>query len=490
MLQEHSFRRYIEPLRHHSILLGVIVVATLLLSLVAAAFIAEGLPYEGEAVILLKASGNDRLVLTNGTEFRDTVLDTNRLAQNMQVLVASVDIAQKVQTRGQAIEDSGIKVSVLQALTEFDQAVAVTTKGDLVYIHAKAKTAAAATWLANAWADEALTKINRLYAVSSVNVDDTTAQARATLDADEAALQHFLLTNPIPALTQELTQTQQFLNAATTSQTTAQFTLYDTEHLAIQNKLTASYAYVQTLDQQVREIQALRTRIEQSADDANSLYANQIALLLLPSKVLSSDTGTPLQLQLNPAAAGTTPLSKADQLRDVDATLAAVQKLQGNMQAQITDLEQALQAPRPALAPNTVGAAPAALQDLIQQRNQLESQIEQKQFELAQLQKTRDQDQNTYDLLRSRMAEQQVNATISRVADLGVSATDADTLQSHSFGRTLAWVLGQGLLLAVVLALGLAYALHVLRPGFNSNDAFRRLVRRRTPDAAQVGGRG
>ena len=110
MLQERSFRRYIEPLRHHSILLGVIILATLLLSLVAAAFIADGLPYEGEAVILLKASGNDRLVLTNGTEFRDTVLDTNRLAQNMAVLVASVDIAQKVQSRGQAIEDSGIKI--------------------------------------------------------------------------------------------------------------------------------------------------------------------------------------------------------------------------------------------------------------------------------------------------------------------------------------------------------------------------------------------
>ena len=162
MLQERSFRRYIEPLRHHSILLGVIILATSLLSLVAAAFIADGLPYEGEAVILLKASGNDRLVLTNGTEFRDTVLDTNRLAQNMAVLVASVDIAQKVQSRGQAIEDSGIKISVLQALTKSEQAVAVTTKGDLVYIRAKAKTTAAATWLANAWADEALTKINHL----------------------------------------------------------------------------------------------------------------------------------------------------------------------------------------------------------------------------------------------------------------------------------------------------------------------------------------
>src|SRR5690349_2490279 len=97
MPQERSFRHYLEPLRHHSILLGVILVAALALSVLAAAIINGILPYEAEAVILLKASGNDRLVLTNGTEFRDTTLDTNRLAQSMQVLAASVDIAQKVQ---------------------------------------------------------------------------------------------------------------------------------------------------------------------------------------------------------------------------------------------------------------------------------------------------------------------------------------------------------------------------------------------------------
>ena len=156
------------------------------------------------------------------------------------------------------------------------------------------------------------------------------------------------------------------------------------------------------------------------------------------------------------------------------------------------DLEQALQAPparpdpeygrhRPRRAPGSGSSSEITL----------ESQIEQKQFELAQLQKTRDQDQNTYDLLRSRMAEQQVNATISRVADLGVSATDADTLQSHSLGRTLAWVMGQGGCWRSSWAWAWPMRSTWCGLEFNSNDAFRRLVpRRRTPDAAQAGGRG
>src|SRR5689334_7306320 len=132
MPQARSFYRYLAPLRHDSILLVGIIVATLALSAGAALFVDGLLPFEAEAVLLLKASGNDRLVLTNGTEFRETTLDTNRLALNMQVLVASSDVAQKVQLRGQASDNREIAALAARSLGELDQAVQVTSKGDLI----------------------------------------------------------------------------------------------------------------------------------------------------------------------------------------------------------------------------------------------------------------------------------------------------------------------------------------------------------------------
>ena len=59
--------------------------------------------------------------------------------------------------------------------------------------------------------------------------------------------------------------------------------------------------------------------------------------------------------------------------------------------------------------------------------NELQSQIEQLTFQRNQLQRTRDLQQTSYDLLRSRLAEQQVKRVISSVVDLGSAASDDAT---------------------------------------------------------------
>ena len=486
MPQERSIRQYLRPLGRHSMLIGLIVVFAAAVSLLGAVFINELLPYEAEAVLLFKSNGGDRVVLTDGSEFRANILDTNRQARNVQVLISSLDIAQQVKERGAADGDAEVKALVAGTTIDLRREVSTESRGDLIYVRAQAGSATAATWLANAWAEEAIAKTNRVYALSSSQVAEALEQARTTLTADQQALQRFLADNPIATLRQELTQTNHLLAAAGVSQAEGQFTLYSTERQAVQDTLNLSYTYVYTLEQQLSEVQALRTRIEQSSEDPDSLYSNQVALLVLLNKLISGTPGPQVQLQVNPGAGGTTPLTRADQLRDVDATIAAVRKLQSDLQTQITTLEEKLRAPLPALTPGAPDQLPTFIQEQIRRKNRLESELEAKEFELAQLEKTRDLHQDTYDLLRSRLAEQQLNEVISRVVDIGVPADVAGTLQSRSLARTLALVVGQGVLIALVLALGLAYLLNLLRPGFDSNAALRRVIRRRAGDTARA----
>ncbi len=482
MTPSQSGRGYLKPLVNHSLLIILFVLIAVTLALVYGLMWGERTPYEAQSVILFKSQASDRLVLTGqDANFQQNTVDPTRLARSVQVLISSHDVADRVRQRANSDSDPKIKSLSTQTDAKLMDAISVDVKTDVITVKAKWPTADTATWLANAWAEEAVTKVNQFYAASSSRVSEAVEQARADLEADQRALEEFVIRSPLNSLEQQLKQSEGFVASATNSFTSTQFLLYDKERQAQQRELGISYTYVYTVEQQLSELQAFRTRVEQSSDDPDSLYANQVALLVSLNKLITSNPGAQVQLQVNLGDVGKTPLTKASQLRDVDSTLAAVQRVRDDLQTRIQDLERKLSVDLPAVTPETIASVPETLRQQIERQNQIQSDIEKTKFQYAQLEKTRDLHQSSYDLLRNRLAEQGVNQVISRVVDVGAPANTEQTLRSRSVVREAATNTAEAALIALVLGVGVAYLLNALRPSFNSNAALRRRFR---PDSA------
>lgn len=465
------------PLRQHSLLILLLVGVAAVGGLLAALLFGHLLPYEAEAVLLFKAGSSDRLVLTGNADFEATVLDANRQTRNLQALISSLDVAEKVSESARTNDVPEVSALGSAGIISLRKAIQVEVKGDLIYVRAKADTPEVATWLANAWGAESVAKINRLYALSSSRVSEALDDAQSELTASQTALQQFLADNPINTLNQELAQTASFITSTTATYTNTQFILYNAEREALQQNLASAYASVYSIDQIAGEIRALRTRVEQSPDQPDALYGNQISLLVIQNKLAAGGVQTDVQLQFSVTGAGSTSLTKAGQLLEVDATLAAAQKLQDDLRLQIEDLDGKLRAPLPPLAPDAIADVPDSLLAQVRRKNQLESELEARTFEYDQLQKTRDLRQSTYDLLRNRLAEQQVNELISRIVDVASPANELEAAGSRSLLRSSAVLVGQAILLAAALGIALAYLLYLWRPTFSANAALERRLR-------------
>jgi hypothetical protein len=309
-------------------------------------------------------------------------------------------------------------------------------------------------------------------------VDQAVNDVKAKLEGDQKALQDFLANNPINEITQELSQTVAFIQSATASGASTDLTLFDAEKQSIRDQIASSYTTTVALDQQLNEIEALRLRIEQSADDQSSLSANQVALMVLLNKVVAGNSGSQVQLQLNIADLGKGPLTKSNQIHDVDSTAAAVRKLRDDIKGQISQLEARLSAPAVQSTPGVNTASDALVQSYLQRQSELESELERRTFELDQLQKARDLDQMTYDLLRNRAAEQQVNQMVSGIVDIGQRADSLQTTRSHSSLRSLAINVVQWCMIALVFGVLLSYLFSLLLPGFSFNGSVGRALRK------------
>jgi hypothetical protein len=494
--RQRTIGNYLRPVSNHFLLIALLVLLGLVGGLLVWTLTFGTSPYEAEALVLFKVNAGSQVDLTANPQFRDPTLDLARQQQNTVLLMSAMDVAREVQKRAAASSDRAIAaLASMDPLTLYD-AVHVQIKGDFVSVKADASTAPAATWLANTWADVGVGAVNKAYAEPSANVDQALQQAKSQLDADETALQSFLAENPIITLTSQISQTQSFIDSAVAAGASSSFVLYDAEQQSLRDQVTANYTITAGLNQQLNQLQALRTRVEQSPDDQNALFANQVNLMLLLNNIVAgtgtgssaspSDPG--MQLQLSLADISKQPLTKAAQLSEIDAAVKSVQGLQEDIKGQTADLEGRLRLPLPAppARSDQSSALSPALQSVIDQQNKLQSQLEQKKFDLARLQKTRDLDQNAYDLLRSRLAEQNVNATISNIVDIGSAASDEQTVHSRSVLRSLALVVGEWVLIALALGIGLAYLLSAVRPGFSSNEALRRGFSRGRAGQARV----
>jgi capsular polysaccharide biosynthesis protein len=484
--EERTIGSYLEPVRKHALLITILALLALVGGLIKWITSYQALPYQAEATIMFTPNSGKQIDINSG-QFRDTGVDITRQQQNVGLLATSMQIANNVAQQAKASDDPELKALGSRGSLALHDQVSVQTKGAFLSVTAKSSSAEAATWLANSWAQEVVTEANALYASSSPNVNRAVDDVKSQLDKDEAALERFLADSSVDTLSQELTQTTAFVARALGSQAASSFTLYDAERQSIRDQISGNYSVTLALDEQLNEMRALRSRIQEGPDDPGALFANQVALLSILDRVVSGNSNSRVQLQLNVADLGKGSLTRNSQLSDIDSTIASVQRLQSDIRSQTANLEGRLGTP-PVGTPGGMDNEDPALQPYLNRLSQLRSELESKRFELDQLTKTRDLDRDTYDLLRGRLAEQQVNQLVSHVVDIGAPADTGQTARSRSIARSLALTLGEWVLFAVALGCALAFLLNALRPNFNSNailtSGFRRGIKTRLNDSS------
>lgn len=482
MAEDRSLAQYLAPVRKHSLLIFSLALLALIGSLITWAKSVQALPYQAEAIIMFRPNNGGQLNLSTG-QFSNVGIDFVRQQQNVGLLATSMEIAKEVAQDATASTDPELKALGADGAPALHDRISVETRGNFLALKATGPTASAATWLANTWSEKAVRSVNSIYASPSPNVQQAIDDVKAKLDRDQTALQQFLADDPSFDLKTELTRTMNFIDGALGSQMASDLLLFNSQQETTRTKIQNAYDTSNTLDQELTELSALRNKIQNGPDDQASLFGNQVALLTVVNKVVSGNANTQVQMQLSISDIGKGPLSRSSQLSDIDATIAAVQKLQTDLHTKITDLQTALTTSPRASTPLPSSNSSPVVQQYLDRYNQLQSQIETKTFELNTLTKTRDQDQSTYDLLRDRLAEQQVNQLVSGLIDIGAPADESQTVKSHSPIRSLVLVAGEWVLFAVALGFGLAFLLSMLSPGFSSNafvrNGFRKSARTR-----------
>jgi microcompartment protein CcmL/EutN len=483
--QGRALGDYFKPVSRHSLFILALVALAFVAGLLISSLNAGAIPYEAEAFVFFKPGAGAQVDLSADPQFRNAAFDATRQQRNVVLLMGSVDVAKEVQKRAAADSNSAFASIALKTPLAIYGDVRVQIKGDFISVKASADTAAKATWLANTWAEVGVSVVNKAYAQPSSNVSQALEEAKSQLDVDQKALEDFLTDNPINDIAQELTATESLIAAAINSSVNTDIVLQDAERDSVRAQISKNYTTTATLSEQLNELAALRTRIERSPEDRGSLYSNQVALLLLLNKVLA---GSPVvsehiqqvavQLQINVTDLANGPLSKSSQLSDLDSTVAAVQKLRDDVGRQTAELTSGLISPGPPATPGASKTLSPTLQAYIEQQGKLQSQLEQLKFQKSRLEKTRDLQQNAYDLLRSRLAEQNVNVLISSIVEIGSAADEAQTAAARSVLRSVALATGEWVLFALALAIVLAYLFNALWPNFNSNHALRTRISR------------
>jgi capsular polysaccharide biosynthesis protein len=265
----------------------------------------------------------------------------------------------------------------VELMSKVDAAAA--GRGDLILIKVRDQNPDKAADIANAWAREYERYVNDLYAGAPANyeasVEEQYNRARAEADASQTALEEFIAASDIDQLERTISETRQLLDTLQLGKQNA-LTLVISEQLKANSAIIAAYlgsqsanrlvafekeqegrrgliaaylatqndAQIQVFQQRVQsDLDALKTgystqlRVRQLIGDATAMRdqvraggdaaatSNSVALSLLKSQVFA--LGIPvtanLQIQLQ---AQTTPATAAEQVRDLDALISALER--------------------------------------------------------------------------------------------------------------------------------------------------------------------
>lgn len=253
-------------------------------------------------------------------------------------------------------------------------AISFTIDGDLLTATATTSDPKVSALLANTWGTEYSARVNKLFGSnpdSEELISAQAAQAKQDYDTKQAAVNDFLQSTSI----EQLKRQQALLSTELDAQ------------VLLQNKLS----------QLSEDVKALRDRVAASGSTPSD-----------------ADRLTQILIQANAFANGgdTSPAFRLDIASSTSATLTTQQELQ-----QLDELAKAIEARRSAVSDTQV-------QQWYTQLNTVQSQLEQTQQQLKEIQAARDLAWTTYQTLTSKVAEVHVsNGSENELVRLVSSAT-------------------------------------------------------------------
>jgi uncharacterized protein involved in exopolysaccharide biosynthesis len=369
--------------------------------------------------------------------------------------------SQVVNQLGSQLDDEERNPAVLLAKVKAEN----PQKGDLILIRVRDARPAKAAAIANAWAQEYERSINGIYGGSpsdyTLSVQTELTRTRQSFDEAQSALERFLATNRVEALTRQISDAQDIANALADARINSQLEAISQESLARTRTLTETYAAQLRTRLLLEDARSMRDQVRAGGDAAAT--SNGLALQLLKTQAFALSAELPVRLQIQ---AGATSLSTAvaAQLADLDALIGALEKRDVAVTFTIAAQSHALLSAQggtsiTATATFTTPAASQTVAALQEQVRTLQSELEKAKATWHTLTQSRDLARETYSTLSNKLAEVTVAAAISGSEVRFASPAVPPMSRSSSLFTPMLVAMLLGLLLGALLAYGVEYLL-------------------------------
>ena len=229
---------------------------------------------------------------------------------------------------------------------------------DLIRITARGDSPEQAVAIANAWAEEYVNHVNRLYEqvpeTLTASISTAVANAQQAYDAAQAGLETFITRSEIDRL-----QRQIAAKATTLGDLQALWRVtVDTQLMAVEKQQETAFQTVsEWFDFQFQELatnydtrrkinllladaRGLRAQIEGSGEA--SVASNGLAFLLLKTAAYASSVGSATSLEVNVADGGAVHVDARQQLEDVNAIISALETREQQIARDIVRQSEAL----------------------------------------------------------------------------------------------------------------------------------------------------
>jgi uncharacterized protein involved in exopolysaccharide biosynthesis len=379
-------------------------------------------PYEAVAgVAIVKTRSNVEFdprftTLSGDTTASGVVPASDARRSALLGLVQNGAIASQVITQlGNQLEDDERNPAVLMEKVKAE----ILQKGDLILIRVRDESPSKAAAIANAWAQEYERSINSIFGGSpsdySLSVQTELTRTRQGYDQAQFALEKFVATNRVEALTRQISDTQGIADALADARINSQTTAISQESLARTRTLTETYAVQLRVRLLLEDARSMRDQVRAGGEAAAA--SNGLALQLLKTQAFALSAGLPVQLQIQTGLAAAV-VGAATQLTDLEALIGALEKRDIAVTSAVAAQTQALLSAQggsaiAATATFTMPAASQAVAALQAQVRTLRSDLEQVKATWHTLTQNRDLAWETYSTLSNKQAEVTVAAAIS-----------------------------------------------------------------------------
>jgi capsular polysaccharide biosynthesis protein len=463
-----DLRKYVLILfrRWRLILLLTLVAATVATVMAVSASLTPP-PYEAVSGVAIVKTASDivfepRFLTVGDTTASGVAAASSARRSALLSLVQNGAIASQVITQlGSQLGDNERNPAALMDKVKAD----VPQQGDLILIRVRDQNAAKAAAIANAWAQEYERSINSIYGGSpagyNLSVQAELARTRQTYDHAQSALERFLATDRVEALTRQISDTQGIANALADARVNSQTTAISQESLARTKTLREMYATQLRVRMLAEDARAMRDQVRAGGEPAAA--SNGLALQLLKTQAFALSAGLPGQLQLQTGLA-TPATTAATQLADLEALIGALEKRDVTVTSAVAAQSQALLSAEEgsgiaATATLTTPAANRTVLALQAQVRSLQSALEQERATSLTLTQARDLAWSTYSTLANKQAEVTVAAAISSSEVRFALPAVPPTNRVQSPSTSVLVVVLVGLLLGVMAAFAVEFLL-------------------------------